>query len=132
MIFTLIVHASPVQHQAPETALRFAKALLDAGHTLHRVFFYRDGVMNANGLSSGPPDEPCITTAWQTLAEQHKLDLVVCIAAAIRRGLLDDNEAKRYDKPHGNLAEGFELSGLGQLTEAAILSDRVITFGGRG
>lgn len=132
MIFTLIVHASPVQNQAPETALRFAKALLDAGHTLHRVFFYRDGVMNANELSSSPPDEPCITTAWQTLAEQHKLDLVVCIAAAIRRGLLDANEAKRYDKPNGNLAEGFELSGLGQLAEAAILCDRVITFGGRG
>lgn len=132
MIFSLIVHASPVQHQAPETALRFARALLEAGHTLHRVFFYRDGVMNANALSASPADEMCIPSDWQALSQDYHVDLVVCIAAAIRRGVLDSNEARRYDKSHDNLAEGFELSGLGQLVDAAIRSDRVITFGGRG
>ena len=132
MIFTLVIHASPVQHQAPETALRFARALLEAGHTLHRVFFYRDGVFNGNALSSSAADEPCLPSDWRSLADEHKLDLVVCIAAAIRRGVLDSNEARRYDKTQHNLAEGFELSGLGQLIEAAIISDRVITFGGRG
>ena len=50
-------------------------------------------------------------------------------AAAVRRGVLDANEAQRYEKPGHNLHEGFELSGLGQLTEAAIVSDRMITFG---
>lgn len=132
MIFTLVIHASPVQHQAPETALRFARALLEAGHTLHRIFFYRDGVFNGNALASGAPNEPCLPSDWQALADEYKLDLVVCIAAAIRRGILDNNEAKRYDKTQHNLAESFELSGLGQLVEAAIISDRVITFGGRG
>ncbi len=132
MIYTLIIHASPVQHQAPETALRFARALLEAGHTLHRVFFYRDGVFNANDLASGAADEPSLPSDWLALAQEHRLDLVVCIAAAIRRGVLDSNEAKRYDKHQSNLAQGFELSGLGQLVEASILSDRVITFGGRG
>ena len=132
MIFTLVIQASPVQHQAPETALRFARALLAAGHTLHRVFFYRDGVFNANALASNAVDEPCLTSEWQALAEEHQLDLVVCIAAAIRRGVLDIKEAKRYGKTQHNLADGFELSGLGQLIEASITSDRVITFGGRG
>lgn len=132
MIFTLVIHASPVQHQAPETALRFAQALLAANHRLHRVFFYRDGVLNGNALASHAADEPCLTSDWQALAEKHRLDLVVCIAAAIRRGVLDNNEAKRYGKAQHNLADGFELSGLGQLIEAAIISDRVITFGGRG
>lgn len=132
MIFTLVVHASPVQHQAPETALRFARAVLEAGHTLHRVFFYRDGVLNGNTLVSSPADESNIPEDWQALAKEYPLDLVVCIAAAIRRGVLDANETRRYDKNQHNLAPGFELSGLGQLVEAAMLSDRVITFGGRG
>ncbi|MCD8513833.1 MAG: sulfurtransferase complex subunit TusD [Nitrincola sp.] len=132
MIFTLIVHASPIQNQAPETALRFARSLLEAGHTLHRVFFYRDGVYNANALASGSADDVSIPFEWRSLAQEYQVDLVVCIAAAIRRGILDTNEARRYEKSQHNLAEGFELSGLGQLIEASILSDRVITFGGRG
>lgn len=132
MIFTIIVHASPVQHQTPDTALRFARTLLAAGHSLHRVFFYRDGVMNANTLSCNAADETSIPADWQALANEHQLDLVVCISAAIRRGVIDSNEARRYGKSQHNLAEGFELSGLGQLVEASICSDRVITFGGRG
>ncbi|GAB2596793.1 hypothetical protein GCM10026986_25270 [Nitrincola alkalisediminis] len=70
--------------------------------------------------------------AWQALAEEHSIDLVICIAAAIRRGVLDSTEAKRYEQNQTNLAEKFNLSGLGQLVEACILSDRVITFGGQG
>ncbi|WP_372833668.1 DsrE family protein, partial [Pontibacterium sp.] len=34
-----------------------------------------------------------------------------------------------YGKSGSNLAEGFELSGLGQLADAIAHSDRVITFG---
>ncbi|EXJ11375.1 MULTISPECIES: sulfurtransferase complex subunit TusD [Nitrincola] len=132
MIFTVVVHASPCQNAAPESALRFCKALLSAGHTLHRVFFYRDGVFNGNQLISSPPDELNTMRAWQALAEEHSIDLVICIAAAIRRGVLDSTEAKRYEQNQTNLAEKFNLSGLGQLVEACILSDRVITFGGQG
>lgn len=132
MIFTLIVQASPIQNQAPETALRFAKTLLEAGHTLHRVFFYRDGVHNANALAAGAADDVILPLDWQQLAKDYQIDLVVCIAAAIRRGVLDQHEAVRYTRTQSNLAEGFELSGLGQLIEACIVSDRIITFGGRG
>jgi len=130
MIFTLIVQASPYQHQAPETALRFARALLRQGHTLHRIFFYRDGVHNGSALVSSPRDELNLPEQWQALAEDHDLDIVVCIAAAIRRGVLDATEAKRYERRGDNLHSAFELSGLGQLVEASLISDRVITFGG--
>lgn len=132
MKFTLVIHSAPYQSASASTALRFARALLAAGHELYRVFFYRDGVYNANALASPPRDEPSLPQEWQLLAKTHNLDLVVCIAAAVRRGVLDENEAKRYEKTSANLAPGFELSGLGQLSEALIVSDRVITFGGRG
>ena len=63
------------------------------------------------------------------LAEENKLDLVVCVAAAQRRGIVDEGEAKRNGKDATNLAPGFRISGLGQLIEAGIQSDRLVTFG---
>ena len=58
------------------------------------------------------------------------LDLVVCIAAAQRRGLLDEDEMKRQGKDANNIADGFRISGLGQLIEAGIESDKLVVFGG--
>ena len=63
------------------------------------------------------------------MAKAHNLDLVVCIAAAQRRGLMDENEAKRQGKDTNNIAPGFRISGLGQLVEAGIQSDRLVVFG---
>jgi tRNA 2-thiouridine synthesizing protein D len=55
---------------------------------------------------------------WSKLAEEHGVDLVVCVAAALRRGIKDEN-----------LATGFRISGLGQLVEAGIQTDRTVVFG---
>ena len=66
---------------------------------------------------------------WSELAAEHDLDLVVCVAAAQRRGLLDESEAKRHSKDANNIAEGFRISGLGQLIEMGIETDRLVTFG---
>ena len=66
----------------------------------------------------------------QNLEKKYNVDLVVCIAAALKRGLLNEQEALRYEKPAFNLAKGFEISGLGQLVDAAVISDRLVTFGG--
>ena len=66
---------------------------------------------------------------WSELAEQHRLDMVVCVAAAQRRGILDADEAKRNGKDGDNIAPGFRISGLGQLIEAGIQADRLLVFG---
>jgi tRNA 2-thiouridine synthesizing protein D len=129
MIFSLAVYAAPYSSQASHSAYQFALAALLQGHSVHRVFFYQDGVHNATNLAAPPQDEFNLQEAWQRLANDHKLDLVVCVAAALRRGILDEAEAKRYDKPSHNLASEFTISGLGQLVEAAVVSDRLISFG---
>jgi tRNA 2-thiouridine synthesizing protein D len=56
MIFSLAVYAPPYSSQASHTAYEFAKALLHKGHTLHRIFFYHDGVHNASSLGTPPQD----------------------------------------------------------------------------
>lgn len=130
MIFTIVINGAPYSgaNSTSFQALKFAKALLVAGHTIHRLFFYGDGVQSLNAQAITPQGEFDLPTAWTDLINEYQLDSVVCIAAAARRGILDESEAKRHQKPAPNLMAGSELSGLGQLIEATTASDRVITF----
>ena len=130
MKFSIQINEGPYQHQASDSALQFTKAALAKGHEIFRVFFYHDGVNNATRLAVPPQDDRNITQLWQELQKEHDLDLVVCIAAAQRRGLLDEDEMKRQGKDANNIADGFRISGLGQLIEAGIESDKLVVFGG--
>jgi len=118
MKFGLMVNEGPYTHQATDTAYLFAKAALEKGHKIDRVFFYHDGVNNATRLTEPPQDDRHIVDRWSKMAEEHGVDLVVCIAAAMRRGIREEN-----------LAAGFRISGLGQLVESGIRSDRLVVFG---
>ena len=129
MKLSVLVNEGPYQHQSADSAIQFTKAALEKGHEIMRVFFYHDGVNNGTRFAVPPQDDRNITEQWTELAEKYDLDLVVCIAAAQRRGILDENEAKRQGKDGDNIAPGFRISGLGQLIEAGIQSDRLVIFG---
>ena len=129
MKLAVMVNEGPYQHQSSDSAYQFTKAALDKGHDVTRVFFYHDGVNNGTRFGVPPQDDRNLTQLWSELAKQHDLDLVVCVAAAQRRGILDADEAKRHGKSGDNIAEGFRISGLGQLIEAGIQADRLVVFG---
>jgi tRNA 2-thiouridine synthesizing protein D len=129
MKFTIQVNEGPYQHQSSDTAYQFTKAALEKGHEIFRVFFYHDGVNNATRLTTPPQDDRNVINRWSELAEKHNLDLVVCVAAAQRRGIADADESKRNGKDADNIAPGFRISGLGQLIEGGIQSDRTVVFG---
>jgi tRNA 2-thiouridine synthesizing protein D len=125
----VIVSEGPYTHQAADTAYNFVSAALQKGHTVPRVFFYHDGVAVSNKLSVPPQDERHVQQKWTDLAQVSGIDLVVCVAAAQRRGVLDAKEAKRLGKDAATVADGFRISGLGQMIEMAVQCDRVVTFG---
>ena len=129
MKFALALFAPP---HAPSSrrALRFAEAALAGGHEIVRVFFYQDSVQLASSLTVSAQDELDLPAAWRAFVQEHRLDGVVCIAAALRRGVLNGEEAQRYSRAGHNLDAPWELSGLGQLHEAAQDADRLICFGG--
>jgi len=129
MKFGILVNEGPYQHQASDSAYQFTKAALEKGHEIFRVFFYHDGVNNGTRLATPPQDDRNITVRWAELSEKYNLDLVICIAAAQRRGIVDEEEMKRQGKDASNIAPGFRISGLGQLIEAGIQSDRLVVFG---
>ena len=118
MKFALMVSEGPYTHQASDTAYNFAMAAIRRGHEVMRVFFYHDGVYNSTKLTEPPQDDRHIVNRWSAMKEAHGVDLVVCVAAALRRGIKDEV-----------LAPGFRISGLGQLVDAGIKCDRTVTFG---
>lgn len=118
MKFGILVLEGPYQHQASDSAYNFIQAALKKGHEIAGVFLYHDGVNNVNNLMDPPADDRHISNRWSELGEKNGIDIVVCIAAAKRRGIAESN-----------LAKGARISGLGQLNELALNADRLITFG---
>ncbi|NNG99689.1 sulfurtransferase complex subunit TusD [Acinetobacter sp. ANC 5414] len=104
-------------------ALGLAEAL-QAKNQAFRVFFYQDGVSVANALQWTPDDQRHLTEEWQKLA----IRLPVCVSAALARGITDQENAKRHQINQHNLAQGFELVGLGELADAIQSAERLIQF----
>lgn len=130
MKFAIVV-LSPPQAPSARRALRFCEALLAGGHELSHLFLYRDGVHNASHALVSGQDESDLPARWRELIERNQIDAVVCIAAALKRGLLDENEARRYEREGAvNVRAPWQLSGLGQLHEAVQDADRLLCFGG--
>lgn len=128
MDYGLLVLGAPYSTQASHSALRLAEALPERSHRLKAVFFYHDGVFNGAAAMTPPQDEPHLLQRWQQLARQQQCELLVCVAAGARRGILDAREASRYGFEAATLAEGFRLAGLSELIMAQQSCGRFITF----
>ncbi|PVZ74320.1 sulfurtransferase complex subunit TusD, partial [Listeria monocytogenes] len=103
MRFTLMVTGPAYGTQQASSALQFAKALLAEGHSLESVFFYREGIYNANQFTSPASDEFDLVRAWKQLHDENGVALHICVAAALRRGVTDENEARAQGLPGANL-----------------------------
>jgi len=109
MNYTLMVVQGPDAGRAPFRALRFARALVQSGHRLNRVFFFGPGVrigLNWEGAQLAD---------WQELACGTSAELILCSASAERWGI-------------DTAPSGFTIAGLGALMESGMDSDRVLTF----
>jgi tRNA 2-thiouridine synthesizing protein D len=130
VIYALVVMSSPASGQAALSAARFAQGVLARGHSIRRVFFLDAGTANGSAAATFPQDEMDRLQPWVELAEQHGVELILCITSALRYGMLDDTEAGRRGKAAATINPAFTISGLGQLVDAAACADRLVTFGG--
>ena len=103
--------------------LALAQALLQKKQDV-RVFFYQDGVNVANQLQWVPDDQRNLSQAWAKLA----IRLPVCVKTTLAKGITDQENAQRHQLLSDNLAQGFELVGLGELADAVQLTDRLVRF----
>jgi len=126
--FSILVTGNPASSQSASSAYQFCSAALSAGHTINGVFFYLDGVLNANRLISPATDEVNLPSLWALLAEKHEFPLEVCVSASLRRGVINQQEAEQLGLLHHNVNPPFVLSGLGQLAELSASCDRLVQF----
>lgn len=126
--YCLLVTGPAYGTQQASAAYQFALALIACGHQLDSIFFYREGVLNGNLLSAPASDEFDLVRSWQRMAADHQVALNVCVAAALRRGVIDETEAHNQGHGKTNLQPGFHLTGLGSLAEASLTCDRLVQF----
>jgi len=117
MKLTILILEGPYNHQASDSAYQLVQAALATGHDIRGVFFYNDGVYNVSSQMAPPQDDRHIANRWAELGETG-VDIVVCIAAAKRRGMVDEN-----------LVPNTRISGLGQLAKMTMEADRLVVFG---
>lgn len=129
MNFTLVVNAAPYSSEAAHTALKFARALLRADHDIYRIFFFGDGVHNTNRFAVTAQDEDNVQLSWDQLIRDNDIDSVVCVTSALKRGVIDEGEAKRHEIQGSSILPSSSIAGLGQLVDATSKSDRVVSFG---
>lgn len=118
-----------IQHSAfsgmyQQRALDFLQAWIKAQKPVARVFFYQDAVLAANiGLKSNST----LVNEFSELSKKHQFPLQVCVASAHRRGIIDEAQAKKQDT-QATLNQAFELVGLGELAEAALNNEKIVSF----
>ena len=129
MKFSIVVYAAPYSSEAATTAYNFTRSLLEQGHEIYRLFFFSDGVHNTNRLAVVAQDETNLQQCWHRLIENYELESVACVSSAIKRGIIDERESGRHELEAVSIHSSSEIAGLGQLIDAAIQSDRLVSFG---
>ena len=126
--FSLLITKPAFDKQDAYSAYRFAVSAIKLNHHISGIFFYQAGVHNSNNFQSGHADELNLHKAWIALSTNHNIPLLVCVTAANRRGIINQQDADDLDLTHFNLAPPFSEVGLGDLVELLNVSDRVIQF----
>jgi tRNA 2-thiouridine synthesizing protein D len=115
-----VVITTPPYSNLSVTALDYIETALKSNIELIGVFFYQDGAMHANSNIQIASDEYQAISHWQKLHQEYNLPLHLCITAAEKRGISDENEH--------NINAIFTISGLGELVELSTKADRLVQF----
>lgn len=116
----VVLVTTPPHDNLTVTAITLIEAALLQGIDVIGVFFYQDGVINANVDVVIPNDEFQPLKRWQALHQTYKLPLHLCITAAEKRGLSDEKTTGT------NIDPAFTVAGLGELVELTASADRVL------
>ncbi|SBT81889.1 Sulfurtransferase TusD [secondary endosymbiont of Trabutina mannipara] len=128
--YCIMITATAYEKQNSIIALQFTKTLLESNNHISTIFFYQNGVNNANSLITSAIDEIDLILAWCELAKKYKIRLDICVSAAIRRGLVKTEQTIMLNKKNkiGNFQNYFNLVSLSYFAQALFFCDRFIQF----
>ena len=106
MQISLIIRTAPENAHRLATVHCFIQTAVEQGHTIRQCFFQSEGVLAAT--------QPEGLADWQQIADSTRAELLLC-SQAVEEHAVD---------PEGP----FQIGGLGALVEAAVRSDRLVSF----
>ncbi|MDG2459786.1 MAG: DsrE family protein [Luminiphilus sp.] len=106
MQFSLIVRTRPEHSHRLAVLQAFMVAAIEQGHTVRQCFFQGAGVVTATNSEN--------LATWQQIANETGAELLLCSQA------VEEHKVETL--------EPFAVGGLGALVEAAVRSDRVVSF----
>lgn len=115
--FTLLVTSPPTDTLTVQQAIAFAQITANSGHIVDNIFFYMDGVNNANASALPMTDEFNAYSAWSSLSESLNIPLLVCVTAAEKRGVVNPD-----------LKDVFKSVGLSDFFERLHEVDKLVQF----
>ena len=128
MKINILVTGGLYDSQSGYSAQQFCKAAISTGHSIEQVFFYQAAVTQGSKLSEPLADEFNDNESWVEFSQNNNIELVVCVSAAERRGIISEAQHIELAKESNNLHAAFMIAGLGALHEASLNSDRTVTF----
>ncbi|QJC30934.1 sulfurtransferase complex subunit TusD [Enterobacteriaceae endosymbiont of Macroplea appendiculata] len=128
MIFVLLVTKAPFNAQNAYSAYCFAEALLLQGkHYLKNIFFYCDGVYNANN-NFITKDRLNLTQLWIELSIKYNIELFICVKSLVQRGLECEKILYKQNKHFMLINSNFKITNLVTLTNFILSCDRFVQF----
>ena len=106
MEISLIIRTSPKNAHRLVLARRCIQTAIEEGHTIRQCFFQSEGVLAATQAER--------LAEWQQIADETQAELLLCSQAV-------EEHAVDPETP-------FQIGGLGALVEAAVRSDRLVSF----
>ena len=86
--YSVLITTSPFHGDSAIRALAFIEGAIANGDTINNIFFYGDGVYHTNNLMLQTGDSHFAHGDWKHLATNHDIQILVCITAAVKRGIV--------------------------------------------
>ncbi|QJC36617.1 sulfurtransferase complex subunit TusD [Enterobacteriaceae endosymbiont of Donacia simplex] len=131
MIFVILVTEAPYNSQNSYSAYLFTKAVIQTKNIVKNIFFYRNGVCNANKNIKFDNDGFNLLNSWKELSIKHRIDLYLCISSAKKRGLIlkEKNNFINLKKRINNIIDSnFKITTLSTFTKSILTCDRLVQF----
>ncbi len=128
MNYSILITSSPQFIERHLTAIDVARELLAHGHSLTTIFFWQDAAEIALISRQAPRNEIDIQARWLSLGREYNLELAICIASGLRRGVMNKSEAERHELLSETIKEPFSVQGLGSLIEQRSTVDKRLEF----
>ncbi|QJC32182.1 sulfurtransferase complex subunit TusD [Enterobacteriaceae endosymbiont of Donacia versicolorea] len=132
MIFIILVTGAPFNTQNSYSAYLFVNAVIKKKNFVQSVFFYRDGVCNANKNVKFNEDEFNLIYSWEKLSKKYHINLYICITSAKKRGLIKDNydqvKILNYQSDDNIINNRFKITTLSTLAKSILTCNRLVQF----